>query len=174
MKNSKNKFIFFCFFLICLVACQTTKLFEMKTDVAQELNVISINSNRVTQECYFLNAEKENRWRHMYLLHMLNQKNEVVTASYPITLDKEACHDHLTKVGKVLKREASVHICIRDILEKDSRKDSTPDIVDFGVLGKHPSPYDFLTFDTICNSKDCVSISETWTYTCPEFNQISK
>ena len=174
MRNLKNKFLVLYSFLICVIGCQTVKVFEMKPDVAQELNVISIDSNRVVQECYFLNAEKENKWRHMYLLHMLNQYNEVITASYPITLDKQACTENLRKIDKIVKKDSKVRLCVREILKKDNSKDFTPDIVDFGPLGKHPSPYDFLTFDTICNSKDCVSISETWTYTCPGFNKISK
>lgn len=168
MIQLKNEFIF-CFIFISSFGCQTNKIFEMKTDVAKKLNTISIDSNRVIQECYFLNATEENNWRHSYLIHMLNQKDEVITATYPITLDKEACNEHLKKVEKILKKDSTVTLCIRDILEKDSRPDPIPEIVDFGSLGKFFSPYDFLTFDRICNSKDCVSISDTWLTTCPEF-----
>ncbi len=172
MKNSKNKFALIFSFGLIFSGCQTTKPFEIKVDKEKELNIISTGSNRVVQECYFLNAEKENKWRHTYLIHILDQKNEVITAMYPITLDKQAYTDHLKKVEKVLKQDGKVKLCVRDNLEKDNRTDPNGEIVDFGPLGKHSSPYGYLTFDRICNSKECVSISDTWTYTCPEYKSL--
>ena len=167
MRNLSCKSILFSLALSHLASCQTTSTFNMKADDKKVLNVITIDSNRLTQECYFLNAAKENNWRHSYLIHMLNQHNEVITAMYPITLDKEACGEHLKKVEKILLTAGKVKLCVRDKLDKDSRKDTTINkIIDFGPLGKHSSPYDYLTFDTICSSKTCVSISDTWTYTC--------
>lgn len=113
--------------------------------------------------------EKENDWRHQYSLNMLNNKNEVISAFYPTNQGKEECETHLKKVEKILQKQSRVKLCVRDKLEPIDNTKYPPEFHDFGILGKHESPYYSLTFDTICNSKDCYSISDTWTYTCPTF-----
>ncbi len=143
----------------------------MKTFEKEELHVVEIDSNRIIQQCYFMNAEKENNWRHQYILKMLNEKNEVIRVFYPTNQGKPECLEHLKKVEKVLKKGSRVRLCVRDKLEKITESNSNPEIHDFGSFGKHESPYHALTFDTICNSKECFSISDTWTYTCPGFKK---
>lgn len=151
-----------------LASCQSKSNFEIISYEKKELHVVKVSSGRVVQQCYFLNAEKENNWRHQYLLHILNDKNEVITAMHPVNQDDDQCNTQMKKIAKILKQEPQVTLCLRDALEKESDAGITPDIQDFGSLGKHTSPYDYLTFDTICNSRQCYSISNTWTYTCPE------
>ena len=149
-------------------SCQSVSVFEIKTFDKKELHVIEVDSNRIIQECYFMNAEKENNWRHQYILNILNDKNEIIQVFYPTNQDDQQCLHHLKKVEKILKKSPRMRLCVRDKLKIDDSK-ILPETHDFGPLGKHVSPYDALTFDTICNSSDCVSISDTWTYTCPEF-----
>jgi hypothetical protein len=98
---------------------------------------------------------------------MLNEKNEVIPAFYPTNQGKKECLTHLKKVEKVLRKELRIRLCVRGQLE--TMVNNKSELYDFGPLGKHESPYYALTFDTICNSKECHSISDTWTNTCPGF-----
>jgi hypothetical protein len=116
-----------------------------------------------------MNAEKENNWRHQYSLNMLNDKNEVISAFYPTNQGKEECLAHLKKVSQILKNQTRVKLCIRGRIEPFKQAYSPAEIHDFKELGKHEVRYSAFTFDSICNSKDCFSISDTWTYTCPDF-----
>lgn len=118
-----------------------------------------------------MNAEKENNWRHQYSLNILNEKNEVISAFYPTNQGISECMAHLKKVEKILKNQTRVRLCVRDRLEKLIDDKSKTEIHDFGALGKYESPYYALTFDTICNSKECYSISDNWTKTCPDFKK---
>lgn len=170
MKKLKYNSLAFLIILILLSSCQSTQKFKMIAFEKEKINVVEIDSNRIIQECYFMNAEKENNWRHQYILNMLNQKNEVIPVFYPINQEKSVCLAHLKKVEKILTKEPRVRLCVRDQLEK-ILDGSEPEVHDFGPLGKHESPYHALTFDTICNSKECYSISDTWTYTCPSFKK---
>jgi hypothetical protein len=104
----------------------------------KELYVVEIESKRLIHECYFMNAKEENNWRHQYSLNMLNEKNE-----------------------------SKVRLCLKGNLEIIKKKKYDPGIYDYGSLGIHESPYYALTFDSICNSRECYSISDPWTYTCP-------
>lgn len=171
MKNLKRNNYLFSIFLILLCSCQSTQKFKMTTLEKKELNIIDVDTNRIIQECYFMNAERENKWRHQYILNILNEKNEVIPVHYPTNQGKPECLAHLKKVEKILKKERRVRLCVRNRLEKMNMDDSPPEFYDFGALGKHESPYYSLTFDTICNSKECFSISDTWTYTCPGFGK---
>ncbi len=169
MKNLKKSNALWLLLLILNMSCRSTKNFEMKIFEKEKLNVVEIDSNRIIQECYFMNAEKENQWRHQYILSMLNEKGEVVTVYNPTNQDKDTCLAHLNKVKKILNGHSRVKLCVRDRLEKMNDPKVILTVYDFGSLGKHTTIYHGLTFDTICNSKECYSISDTWTYTCPNF-----
>jgi hypothetical protein len=171
MRSLKENSLLFLILLVLISGCQSTPSFKMTTLEREELHIIETNSNRVIQECYFMNAEKENNWRHQYSLNMLNEKNEVISAFYPTNQGKKECLEHLKKVEKILKNQSRVRLCVRDRLKKMIDDHSDPEVHDFKTLGKHESPYYALTFDTICNSKECYSISDTWTYTCPVFKR---
>lgn len=168
MKNLSRIELLLIFFIF-LSSCQSTQRFRMTTLEKNEFHIIETDSNRIIQECYFMNAEKENNWRHQYSLNILNNKNEVISAFYPTNQGKEECQTHFKKVEHILKNHTRVRLCLRDKLENMSGNDYIPQIHDFGPLGKYVSPYFALTFDSICNSKECYSISETWTNTCPGF-----
>lgn len=173
MKNLKNS-AFGLVLAILAIGCQNTaKKFQMNTNEKEELNVIEVDSNRIVQECYFLNAEKENNWRHQYILYILNEKNEAIPLFNPTNQGKSECLAHLKKVERVLEKETRMKLCARGILEKMPDNKRQKEFHDFGPLGKHESPYWALTFDTICNSKECYSISDTWNYTCtdPDFRK---
>lgn len=171
MKNLKRNSPFFLVVFVLTFGCQSPQKFKIKTYEKEELHVVEIDSRRIIQECYFMNAEKENNWRHQYSLNMLNDKNEVISAFFPTNQGKSECLAHLKKVEKILKNQSRVKLCLRAPLEKMNSDKSKPEIYDFGPLGKHESPYYALTFDTICNSNECFSISDTWTYTCPSFTE---
>ena len=171
MVNSRRSNLAFLILFTLVCGCQSTKNFKMTTFEKEELNVVEIDSHRIVQKCYFMNAEKENNWRHQYILSMLNEKNEAITVFNPTSQGKQECLAHLKKVEKVLKKEPRVRLCVRDLLEKMIDDKSNPETHEFGSLGQHESPYYALTFDSICNSKECYSISDTWTYTCPGFKK---
>lgn len=169
MKNLRKNSFFILIFTTLIFSCQNVQTFKMKNH-EKEIHTVEIDSNRIIQECHFMNAEKENQWRHQYVLYMLDAKNEVIPVYYPTNQDKSTCSDQLKVIEKILKKESPVRLCVRDRLEKID-DGSAPEIHSFGPLGKHESPYHGLTFDTICNSKKCYSISDTWTYTCPGFKK---
>lgn len=171
MKNSKKNNSIFLVLVVLICNCQSTQSFKMTTLEKEELSIVEIDRNRIIQECYFMNAEKENNWRHQYILYMLNEKNEAIPVFYPTNLGKEECLTHLKSVEKILKNQTRVRLCVRDRLEKIDTNTSAPEVHDFETLGRHKSPYYALTFDTICNSKECFNISDTWTYTCPGFKK---
>lgn len=171
MKNSKRNNSVFLLFIVLLSSCQSTHSFKMTSFEKEELNIVEIDRNRIIQECHFMNAEKENNWRHQYVLYMLNKKNEAIPVFYPTNQGKQECMTHLKKVEKILKNQSHVKLCVRDRLEKIVDDEPYHDVHNFGALGKHKSPYAALTFDTICNSKECFSISDTWTSTCPGFKK---
>jgi hypothetical protein len=169
MKSSKNNLLLGTIFFLS-IGCQSTKHFEMTPSSKPDLYVIKTDSNRVVHECYFMNAEKENNWRHLYTMNILGNNNDVIPIYYPVNQDADECKAHIKKVEKVLKKSNQVRLCARGKLDliTDGTKIET---LDFGPLGKHDSHFHALTFDTICNDKECVSISDTWTYTCPELQK---
>ena len=169
MINLKINCLILPLILFLFFGCQHSEKFKLKSDFEKELHVIEIDSSRITHECYFMNAEKENNWRYLYTLNMLTEDNEVISAYNPTNQGKPECLAQFRKVEKVLEKEPRVKLCVRDKLEKISNPELIIETHDFGPLGKHKSQYDALTFDTICNSKECFSISETWNYTCPGF-----
>jgi hypothetical protein len=150
--------------------CQTSKVFEIKTHLRgggmDDLQVVSIDSDRIKHECYFMNAEAENNWRHQYFMYILNEKNEAIPVMYPTNQGDEECLAHFKKVEKVFKKEPKVRMCLRGEYIKNIQ---TSEMHDFGKLGRHLDVYDSMQFDSICNSKECYSINETWTTTCPGF-----
>lgn len=170
MENLKRSSPLFVLIIALSMGCQSIKSFQMVTDEKKELHVIEIDTNRIIQECYFMNGEKENNWRHQYILHMLNNENEVVSIYNPTNQGKQECLAHLKKVENILKKEPRVKLCARDLLKKMTDDKSDPEVIDFGPLAQHESPYYSLTFDTVCNSNECYSIGDTWTYTCPTLN----
>jgi hypothetical protein len=147
--------------------CQSTSAFRIK-QVGEKLSVIEADRERIVQECYFMNASDENNWRHQYMLHVLNEKNEVIPIFFPTNQGKKECSEFLRKVDNILKASRRVKLCVRKSLERMVDEGPPEDPVDFGKLGKHDSPYYALTFDSICNSKECFSISDRWSYTCPK------
>ncbi len=167
MKCLNRSSLLFLALVSLLCSCQNAQVFKMTTLENETLHIIEIDSNRIIQECYFMNATEENNWRHQYSLNMLNDKNEVIFAFFPTNQGKKECLAHLKKVEKILKKGSRMKLCVRDKLEIANYKDSPPEFHDFGPLGKHQTPYYALTFDTICNSKECYSISDTWIHTCP-------
>jgi hypothetical protein len=171
MKNLKRNSSLFLTLIVLISGCQSTQNFKMTTLEKEELHIVEINSNRVSQECYFMNAEKENSWRHQYALYMLNENQEVIPVYNPTNQSKDECMAHLKKVERVLKNESRVKLCVRDKLEKRTDKETVLIPHDFGPLGKFKSTYKGLTFDTICSSQKCHSISDTWTRTCPGFKR---
>jgi hypothetical protein len=164
-----------CFYIS---ACQTTKVFNLKTFPAakqsnlSDLHVIYVNSDRVRQKCLFFDAEAENNWRHQYLMYVLNDKNEVLEIMQPTNQDKDSCYSQIRTIEKILQTEAQVNICARDEL-KNTNQDpqSQEESIPFGPLGNHKVTYESLTLDSVCNSKKCLSSNEMWVNTCPGFTK---
>ncbi len=158
---------------LCLfiTGCQSTPAFNIETfhTKADDLHVIQVHSDRIRQKCLFLNAESENNWRHQYFIYILNDKNEVLEIMESTNQDKDTCYSQAHKIGKILQSESQVKICARDELKniQDAREHKT--LIQFDPLGSHKVTYEALTFDSICNSKKCLSNNEPWVNTCPGF-----
>jgi hypothetical protein len=168
MPNLKSNLLLLSIF-IC--GCQSTKSFNLKTfhTSIDDLHVIEVNSNRVRQECLFFNAEAENHWRHQYIMHVLNEKNEVLEIVHPINQDKDSCLGQVQAIEKLLQSESKVRLCVRDELKKRSQAVGSHDkVTQFGALIEGIA-YEALTLDSVCNSNRCVSSNEMWVNTCPGF-----
>ncbi len=171
MKHLKNSIIFS---LLCTFnsGCQSTGSYKIKTYHIknQDFQVIQVSSNRIRQECLFLNAEDEGKWRHQYLMFVLNDENEAMEIAHPHNMDIESCQEQIVQVEKILRAANRTILCARESLkQKSSAGGSWQDKADFGYLGVHAVKYDSLTFDTICDSKKCYGDNSAYTYTCPGF-----
>lgn len=159
MKNLKNNL--FVLLTFTFLGCATQKNFRINsfpsTDGYDDFHAITVNSNRIIQKCLFLDAEDENKWRHQYIMYVLNDNDEVIPIMYSIHQEKSICLAHLKKIEKILKKDPQVRLCVKDKLTADV-SDST--LYDFGTLGKHFARYDLLTFDSICNSSDCYNYNQ--------------
>lgn len=165
MQNLKNKlFLILPFFL---TACRSTPVFDIKTFPASpktkldDHHLIRIKSNRIQQECLFLNAEAENKWRHQYFMYVLTDKNEVLPIMHAINQEGSVCKEQLKKIQKILNQESEVKICANSEFTKEIKEDERPErSIEFGPLGSYQVVYDTLFFDSICNSKDCFMYNE--------------
>lgn len=171
MANSKNSIYSF-FVIFFLFSCKTKNVFEINSfdtkTSASNLHILTVTSNHVKQECIFLNAEAENKWRHQYVMYILNNNDEVIPVMYYIHQEKSVCLEHLKKIETILNKHPNVKMCLRDTLTKDL---TSNEMQDFGVLGKHRVAFEALTFDSICASKECYSVNDSWTETCPGFEK---
>ena len=75
--------------------------FDTKTS-ADNLHVLTVTSTHVRQECIFLNAEAENKWRHQYIMYILNGSGEVIPVMSSIHQEKSVCMEQLSKIEKIL------------------------------------------------------------------------
>ena len=171
MQNLKIRSTLF-LILIFILSCQSLVVYNIKTfhTNADELHVIQTKSNRIIQNCLFLDAEKENKWRHQYFMYVLNDKNQVIEIMQSTHQDKETCEAQIQSIKKLIKAEPAVKLCLRGEL-KNYIADSISknEIKDFNQLGKHELSFESLTLDSICNSKTCVSNNAAWVNTCPGF-----
>ncbi len=170
MAKLKNNFIILILFIS---GCKLNPTFEIKTYPPNEytqFHVLNIGSQRITHECKFFNAKDDQNWRHHYYMYILNDKNEVITAQFPLDQDIDDCTNYLKKIEKILKKSDTVQMCLRG---EFSKKYIGPEdvIIDFKSLGKYAKSFDSQYLDTICNSKQCNSNNETWIDTCPGFVQ---
>lgn len=147
-------------FLGCtlIAGCQSAKVLEVQSykgskSSNDDLHVIYVNSNRVQQKCLFFDAEAENKWRHQYYMYVLNEKDEAIEIMQSTNQDKETCNSQKKEIDRILGSDRFVRICVR------------------GELKKSPMTSEFLTFDTICNSKKCYGDNSAWVDTCPGFTK---
>lgn len=159
-------------FIVLLFSCKSKDVFEIKSyhtkNYHNELHTLTVSYTHIKQECLFLNAEAENKWRHQYMMYILNNNNEVIPVMYSIHQEKSVCLEHLKKVEKILKKSSTVKMCLRGALRSDS---TSSEVQDFGSLGKYPVIFESLTFDSICASAECYAVNDIWTETCPGFKK---
>ena len=170
MVRLRNK-VMLLYLTFFISACQSHHAFNIKTlhtDV-DDLHIIQVASERVKQECIFLDAEAENKWRHLYLMHVLNNQNEVLEIMQPTHLDKETCEVQFRRIEKILQDDSQIKLCIRDELKKKNFGQNQGEMIHFSSLGKYSVAYETLTLDTICNSGKCFSNNSVWVNTCPGF-----
>lgn len=163
-------------FILLSIGCNTSPKYNLKTysetDKYFDLNVITLDSRRIIHECMDFEAKAENSWRHHYYMYFLDNENNVFKAQYPTDQDIDSCTEHLKKIEKIFKSAGTVKMCIRGEINKIGNHQDR--IFDFKELGKHSGGGRLLDFDSICNSKDCYSINETWVNTCPGFDKHSR
>lgn len=172
MKNLKNSL----FLIICMgLGCAIKQPFEINSThiekSSEDLHVVNVSSNHVKQECLFLNAEDENRWRHQYIMYILNDQKEVIEVLHSINQDKSVCLSQVKGVSKILKKAPMVKLCLRGQLKRDL---TNVEIHEFNNSKKYPVRYSLLTFDSICTSEECYSVNDVWTETCPGFKKTEK
>lgn len=138
---------------------------ETFSDKRQNLNTVTVSADHIQQKCIFLNAEAENKWRHQYMMYILDDKNEVIPIVHIVNQDKATCEDQIKKIKKILNTADQVKICLRNTFTKNN---ADHEEIDFGKLGKHITEYNDLWFQSICNSKDCYSY-DVFTDICPDF-----
>jgi len=177
----KNNYFFAILFSLAS-ACQSTQTFDLQTFPADQgsnlddLHIVSVDSNRIQQKCLFFNAEAENKWRHQYLMYVLNSRGEVFEIIHPFNQDEASCQSQVRKIEKVLKADR-VRICVRNELKLVPEEQITQtEVIQFGPLGHHKIRYESLTLDSICNSDKCFSNNDIWVNTCPGFttHEISR
>lgn len=154
-----------------LMGCQSTNSFRMESipDPGGNLTVIHTASARIRQECVFLDAEGDNSWRHLYIMYVLNDRNEVLEVFNWNHVDLDYCRRVVRETEKLLRDEPQVRICSRfdpKPLEGPEARDKT---ISFGALGRHPVTHGRLVLDSICNSQSCVGDNGRWKNTCPGF-----
>ena len=156
---------------MCL-SCVTKKNFEIKSskgkNSSENFHVVMTSSSHIMQECVFLNAEDENRWRHQYVMYVLNDQKEIIEVLHYVNQDKSSCLSQAKEVSKILKKEPTVTLCLRGNLKADPM---STEFYNFNKFEKYPIKYSFLTFDSICNLKNCYSVNDIWTNTCPGFTK---
>lgn len=166
MKNLKNSFILSLIGPL-IFGCQTSRVFQMEN--FEDLHVITTQSERLRQQCVYLNAEAENKWRHQYSMYILDNKNQVLEVMQSTHMDKDSCYSQMQEVEKLLKRDPVVKVCVRDKLERVDAANIQNELISFGSLGSHQPSYKPLTLDSICNSKKCIGDNSAWIQTCPGF-----
>lgn len=169
LKNNSRFLLLLCFFI---AGCQSTPAFEIETfhTKADDLHVVRVRSDRVRQNCIFLNAEAENNWRHQYFMYILNDKNEVLEIMQSTNQDKDTCQAQVNAIEKIIKSEPQVKLCARGELKTNPPNPKMQSgLIRFGKLGNYRTSYESLTFDSACNSKKCVSNNSVWVNTCPGF-----
>jgi len=175
MINLRNKFISIITVLF-LVSCKTKDVFEIKVyslnNESNALNVVTVSPKNIIHECIFLNAEAENKWRHQYMMYILNDQKEVIPVMYAIHQEKSVCNEHLKKVEKIMKQNDLVRLCLRDEFKNDSTSVELIKFGQLGQLGQFPIKFEPLTFGSICSADKCYNSNSAWTHTCPGF-QIS-
>lgn len=167
----KNKVIVV---LLCIfnLGCQSASVYKIQTYRIKDLDfqVIQISPDRIQQKCLFLNAEEGNEWRHQYLMFILGNRNEVLEIAAPHNTDKESCQEKIAAIKKMLRFESKIRVCVRDGLKQKTAKDgSWEEAADFGSKGVHKISHASMSFDTICNSRECYGDNSAYTYTCPGF-----
>ena len=169
MLNLKNSLLLIAF--LCL-SCVTKKSFEITSfhdeKISEDFQVVKVSSYHVKQECLFYDAEDENKWRHQYMMYILNDQKEVIEVLHGVNQTKSVCMAQLKSVSKILKQSSEVSLCLRGALKKDL---INSEFQIFNGSEKYPIRYEFLTFDSICNSKNCFSVNDVWTHTCPGFKK---
>lgn len=168
MKNLKSSFFLFALTTL-LFACQSKEVFRMEN--FEDLHVINTKSNRVRQKCLFLDAEEENKWRHQYMMYLLDNKNQVIEVMQSLHMDKESCYSQVDEIENILKKDPMIRICVRDELKKTETFAKQNDLISFDSLGSYHVAYEPLTLDSICNSKKCIGDNSAWVKTCPGFNK---
>lgn len=169
MKFSKSSHLLILAWAAVALGCQSTQGFRLTSLGYDEIHVVETATNRVVHECYFVNAAAENNWRYQYFLYLLDEKNRVIPVLYPTNQGDVECKAHLKKVEKILARATHVKLCLHDRLRASNDPRDHNQSVNFGELGIHTWSYEGLTFDRICDAKECYALQDVFSSTCPTF-----
>ncbi len=173
MANLRNSTLFILlFWLSTSCALLNSKKFSLdsypSTTGGDTLQVITISSDRIQQECIFYNAEAENNWRHQYMMYILDSEDEVIPIMHSLNQNKIDCTNQIRTIKSIYQKSKQVKLCLRGDIKKPH---PYPEKINFGKLGQHTTKYEALWLQAVCNEKICYSY-DGYTNTCPGF-QIS-
>lgn len=97
------------FWLSISYATQNEKKFSIYSFPSKHdldaFQIVTVSSDRILQKCIFLNAEAENKWRHLYFIFILNDKNEAIQVMYPLDVDISTCVALKKKIKQIYKKD---------------------------------------------------------------------
>lgn len=162
----KNEFI--CFLSLVLVGCKTPayKIFNQKG-----LNTeLLVSPERILLECEDVQDKtektKELYGRYGFMIHILDDKNTVLTVVQGNVLGKKGCFDRISKIGKILKNGKKIYVGGTGEL-KEPRKEGRFQFT-FPGVGTFYSNSRTLGFSVIMNDRgECYSAYEEDEKPCP-------
>lgn len=151
MENSRKNSILSLLILIATIGCSTSSYrVEHKSDFSAN---IYLSPNRILLECEWLH-DADIKGLYGFSIHVLDEKNTVLSVIQGNTLDEKSCKKRLKKIRKILKKGRYIEILGTGNLEKIRKAEDAK--YAFPGLGTFHRNGRVLQFMAITNEhKDC-------------------